>query len=418
MATYVFESMTDSQAANFTAADSLIFLSAGADRLGVQDNPSVTSPLQTTAESIVLTDDAGHHHTFNALELAAADDAGHFTFVNGDVVALGTSQTDDEINGLGSNYTFTDLGHAAFYGFDGEDTIYGSTANDTINGGEGDDTINGSSSFTDSDGNYVEADYLQGGNGADSITGGDGNDHIYGNLFSSVAGDADGNDTVLAGAGNDYVNGMVGNDSILGEDGNDRLFGGQGNDIIDGGIGNDYLQGNKGNDVLTGDDGNDILHGGQGNDSLDGGNDNDQLFGDNGNDDITGGLGYDTLTGGAGNDVFHFAAGDADNGDVGGDNQTDVVMDFDFGHDSLEIGFTVTGVIHGSSGATFTDLEAAQDYAQSLLTGHGTEVAAITVGTDTYLFYDSTHTTGDIDSVIKVAGAGDASFDDDGGDFI
>jgi len=445
MATYTFETMSSSDAATFTATDNLIFRDATVSTLGVSDNPgsTTTGPLGTTitAESITLTS-AGHSLTFGASALSSATQTGNVLFLNGDSLLVGTSAA--------NTLTLSDAGHGhsqAVYGFDGADTILGtSSANDTINGGNGDDVITGSSSYTDASGHFTENDFYQGGGGADSITGGLGNDHIYGNLFSSVQGSADGNDTVHAGAGNDYVNGNAGDDSIYGEDGNDRLYGGNGDDGIFGGNGNDYLQGNKGNDHLEGGLGNNVLHGGAGNDTListyTAANNHDQLWGDNGNDTITGGNGNDTingggdlddLTGGNGNDTFVYGVHDASIEHLTSDPAVDtvhhgdveVIHGFTDGEDHLSLGFTVSAVIHGQTGVTPADGTAAEAYAQTLLnssTGtHGTEVAAITDGSGgTWLFWDSTHSSATIDSGVHLLGVADTAINSSGNhaDFV
>jgi Ca2+-binding RTX toxin-like protein len=432
MANYVFETMTATDAANFTSTDRLFFESATVGSLGVVDTPATTGPLSSTAESITLTSGT-HSETFSAAQLSYASTHGGLIFVNGDELFLGT--------GTGQTITLTDAGHGhstAAYGFDGDDTITGtSAANDTLNGGAGNDVIVGSSSYTDASHHWTESDYYMGGAGNDTITGGVGNDHIYGNLFSSTAGAADGNDLINAGNGNDYVNGNAGDDTIHGGNDNDKLYGGAGNDVITGDAGNDYLQGNKGQDTLDGGDGNDTLHGGAGNDLIfgdDGVAGNDQLFGDNGDDTLIGGLGYDSLWGGAGNDLFVFTTGDASNANLltastaAGHDVTDVIMDFTDGSDVITLTFPVDHVYHQQTGVTFTSVDAAQVYAEQLLdaaTAAGNEVAAIQVGADTYLFYNDTNhaVTGvdaahSINSVIKVAGVAATAFDSDGSDFV
>ncbi len=401
MANYVFETMTATDASNFTSTDRLFFESASVSTLGVTDNPAVSGPLSSSAESITLTSGA-HSLTFAATQLSYASTHDGLIFVNGDELEVGT--------GAANTLAFTtDAGaghHTAVYGFDGNDTISGtSTANDTLYGGAGNDVIHGSSGFTDAAHHYTESDYYMGGDGGDSIVGGDGNDHIFGNLASSTAGAADGNDTIQAGIGNDYVNGNAGDDSINGGDGNDRLYGGAGNDIIGGGNGNDYMQGNKGDDTLQGFTGDDTIHGGQGNDVVRGISGNDHVFGDNGDDTITGDSGLDTLTGGAGNDVFIFFAGNASNANVSDTTSTaagivDTITDFTTGEDHISLanggsappGF-VNFVYHQAAGVTFTSAAAAQVYAEQLMDNgtHTGEVAAIQVGADTYLFYNDTN---------------------------
>jgi len=430
MANYVFETMTATDASNFTSTDRLFFESATVGTLGVVDTPATSGPLSSTAESITLTSGT-HSLTFAATQLSYASTHAGLIFVNGDELFVGT--------GAGEAITLTDAGHGhttAAYGFDGNDTISGtSAANDFLTGGAGNDVITGSSAFTDASHHWTESDYYMGGAGNDTITGDVGNDHIYGNLFSSTAGAADGNDVINAGGGNDYVNGNAGNDIIDGGLGNDKLYGGAGNDAITGGDGHDYLQGNKGEDTLSGGLLSDTLHGGAGNDVLNGDADNDQLFGDNGDDTVVGGAGYDSLWGGDGNDVFAFTtAGDASNANLltastaAGHDVTDVIMDFTDGSDFVALGFTADHVLHQQTGVTFTSVDAAQVYAEQLLDGAtaaGTEVAAIQVGADTYLFYNDQPghivdgTAGNvIDSVIKVTGVTATAFDSDGSDFV
>jgi len=428
MAIYSFETMSQSTASSFSTADSLFFLSGSVSTLGVVDAPGTTTvgPLGTTItnETITLTS-GGKSLTFLADPLSYASTHDHVLFFNEDVVGIGTNVTADVLDASGGL-----AGHgSALYGFGGADTLWGGDANDTLNGGAGNDVIVGSSGTTDGDGHFTESDYLMGGDGADSIVGGLGNDHIYGNLFSSTAGAADGNDTISAGDGVDYVNGNAGNDLIDGGANNDKLYGGAGNDTITGGTGNDYLQGNKGNDVLGGGADNDVIHGGADNDTITGDAGNDQIFGDNGADSIVGGAGYDSMWGGAGNDVFVFGASDAPNTHIAdaatatGHGLVDTIGDFTDGADTIALGFTVTSVLHTGTGVTFTDAAAAQTYAQQLIdasTGtHATTVAAITVGADTYLFYDDTHLTGTIDAAIKVTGVVDTVFNvGTGSDFV
>jgi Ca2+-binding RTX toxin-like protein len=429
MANYVFETMTATDASNFTSTDRLFFESATVGTLGVVDTPATTGPLSSTAESITLTSGT-HSLTFAATQLSYASTHGGLIFVNGDELFVGT--------GTGEHLALTDAGHGhgtVAYGFDGNDTIDGtSAANDTLNGGAGNDLITGSSSYTDASHHWTESDYYMGGAGNDTIVGGVGNDHIYGNLFSSTAGAADGNDLISAGNGNDYVNGNAGDDTIHGGNDNDKLYGGAGDDSITGDAGNDYLQGNKGSDTLDGGNGNDTVHGGADNDLVHGGIGNDQVFGDNGEDQIWGDAGYDSLWGGAGNDVFHFAVGDADNAQLAtattaaNHDQTEVIMDFTDGSDVITLTFPVDHVYHQQTGVTFTSVDAAQVYAEQLLdaaTAAGNEVAAIQVGADTYLFYNDTNhaVTGvdaahSINEVIKVAGVAATAFDSDGSDFV
>jgi serralysin len=412
MAAYAFETMTASDAANFVSDDTLFFLSGSVSNLGVTDNPPTSDGLHSFNESITLTE-GGVSHTFGAAELSAASQAGHIAFVNGDALALGTSADDGSaghammVNGS--------VGHGALaFGFGGDDSIHGGAANDTIDGGAGNDAIVGSSE-TLVNGHYVETDYLMGGAGTDSVFGGSGNDHIYGNTSTSVAGADDGGDLLEGGPGNDYVNGNAGDDTIYGEAGNDRLYGGAGDDYVVGDAGHDYLQGNKGNDTLEGSSGaGDTMHGGAGNDAIFGSSEADLLFGDAGDDTIDGGGGYDTMTGGAGDDVFSFNAGHADTHHVGDTGQLATIADFNVQEgDSLDFHFAAAGLIFQQAGVTVTTLAAAQTYAEQLLDQHvgAGEVAAIQVGNDTILFYNSAgvDVTGadpahSIDSAVRLLG--------------
>jgi hypothetical protein len=59
-----------------------------------------------------------------------------------------------------------------------------------------------------------------------------------------------------------------------------------------------------------------------------------------------------------------------------------------------------------TAATTFASVDDAYTYAKGILAGHGTDVAALHVGTDTYVFWDSTHSTGTIDSAIDLTGVG------------
>ncbi|HMI20284.1 MAG TPA: calcium-binding protein [Sphingomonas sp.] len=421
MATFVFETISATDASTFTSDDRLLFQNATVGTLSVTDNPATTSVLTTTVESFTLSNGT-HSATFSAAALSGASTAGNLVFVNGDELVLGSAST--------QIISFADAGHGhatKVYAFDGNDTVQGtSAANDTIDGGGGNDMITGSSSYTDAAGHFTENDFYMGGAGDDVIHGGTGNDHIYGNLISSTAGAADGADGLFGGLGNDYVQGNGGDDSIHGNEGNDRLYGGAGVDIISGDDGNDYLQGNKGADTLRGGNDSDTIHGGADNDLINGDAGNDQVFGDAGNDTVSAGAGFDTLWGGDGDDTFRFSPGDDSNSNVAvtvGANAglTDVIADFTGGADVIKLPFAVATVLHQANGITLTTVDAAQTYAQGLLDAHtGThEVAAVTVGHDTYLFYNSSGNDGSlINQAVKVLGVTGATFHADGSDFV
>ena len=252
----------------------------------------------------------------------------------------------------------------------------------------GDDSVLGGSA-TD----YIEGfgghDFLNGLGGADTLLGGAGNDHLYGSAQTALPGAPDGADSLFGGDGADYLQGNKGADTLDGGNGSDRIYGGADDDSILGGAGNDSANGNLGNDVIKGEDGNDFLRGGQGDDNLGGGAGDDVLSGDKG---------VDTMWGDAGADTFRFAGGDAA---VSG-NATDVIMDFQHGTDHLALGFAPAALLTGT-GAT---LAAAQTAAQALLDGHAGdhEVAALQVGTDTYLFWNGTGAA-TVDSAVQLHGA-------------
>lgn len=269
--------------------------------------------------------------------------------------------------------------------FGGDDLIVGGSEDDVLDGRGGSDVI-------------------RGGAGADTIIGGEGNNHLYG---QSANGGTDGADSITAGAGMDYIQGNAGNDTIDGGGGPDRLNGGANDDRISGGAGNDAINGNLGNDTIDAGDGNDSARGGKDNDMISGGAGNDSLLGDLGNDTLVGGSGTDTMTGGDGLDVFKFASGDAQL--MNGSTLTDVVTDYTDGTDKIALGFTVGSVLIGSDQSSFS---AAVSYAQQLFDGHGGngEVAAIHVGSDTYLFFASGGGA-TVDSAIDVKAAAASSFD-------
>ena len=426
MANYTFENMQQTDANAFTATDYLFFLSGTVANLGVSDAAAstVTTGLgvTTTPETITLTEGA-KSLTFSAAALSTASTTNHVIFGNNEIALFGTGASDSALNATAGS-----AGHAAVaFGFGGADTLGGGAGNDTLNGGDGNDVINSVTGNITTDSHshlvYNDNDFLLGGAGNDTIIGDAGNEHIYGNVAVGAAGTADGDDVLHGNAGNDYINGNAGNDVITGDAGNDRLYGGAGDDSIDGGTGNDYLQGNKGNDTLFGgSSGNDTIHGGADNDIISvSGSGNNQLWGDTGNDSIVGGAGndtivggtgYDTLTAGTGHEKFVFAAGDADIGNITSatsatnhDLVFDNIVGWTHGTDTLAIGFSVTAVDFASGTATtFSNADDAYTYAKAILAGHGTEVAALQVNGDTFLFWDSSHSTGTVDSVVQLHG--------------
>ena len=163
--------------------------------------------------------------------------------------------------------------------------------------------------------------------------------------------------------------------------------------------------------MLNGDAGNDLISGGAGNDVIGGGTGDDILGGDLGDDAITGGTGFDVSTGGDGVDTFTFAAGDATIGAV--DDRAfvavETVSDFANDEDLIDLGFTVD-LVTPAVGVIFTDEQAARDYAvdQTLTAG---DVLALTVGDDTFLYYEGAGTGATANAVIKLVGVDAADVD-------
>jgi serralysin len=265
-------------------------------------------------------------------------------------------------------------------GLDNNIAIAFGTHIETAIGGSGDDTIRGNDL----------SDVLMGGVGSDSLVGGAGNDHIYGNMLASVAGTTDGGDYIDVGGGTNYANGNGGNDTIVAGDGYNRLFGGQGDDHISAGNGPDSVNGNLGNDVITVGNGNNTVRGGQGDDIIHVGSGNDLMMGDLGNDKLYAGTGHDVMTGGSGGDLFLFLSG---TGSMA--NGYDEITDFDAaGGDQIALTFSVgTHIVH-QAGTSFASAALAADAAAALLSGQSNEVAALQVGSDTYLFFNNSGGTG------------------------
>jgi Ca2+-binding RTX toxin-like protein len=256
----------------------------------------------------------------------------------------------------------------------GHDNIHGTGFDDVLEGGDGNDKVFG-------------------GGGADTLHGGGGNDHVFG--FSGSGGE-DGADQLFGDEGSDYLQGNRGNDSIDGGTGSDRINGGADDDTIIGGDGNDSVNGNRGNDSIDGGTGDDLLRGGQGNDSVSGGD---------GNDFIRGDLGNDTLSGGAGVDYFIFEPGSS----LSTAGQSDTILGFEDGVDHVQIGYAPTAILTGDAQA---DYAAAATFAQQLFDGQAGngEVAAVSVGSDTYLFFSDSQ-GGTVNSAILLTGVSAASID-------
>ncbi len=122
-------------------------------------------------------------------------------------------------------------------------------------------------------------------------------------------------------------NGTNGADRIAGTSKADFVLSAHGNDLIVTGMGNDTVFSGGGRDTVQAGDNDDLLSGGAGRDLISGGNGNDIIVASGGNDIIGGDAGDDILSGGAGSDVFQFKA-NAGN---------DIITDFQFGKDVLNI---------------------------------------------------------------------------------
>ncbi|MGT2509460.1 DUF4214 domain-containing protein [Cupriavidus basilensis] len=129
--------------------------------------------------------------------------------------------------------------------------------------------------------------------------------------------------------------------TFIGSNQSDTVYASNSADVLNGGGGNDYIYGNGGDDTIDGGAGNDWLYGGEGKDTI---------LGGAGDDFIAGGHGADLLTGGAGADTFYFNFGN--NPDEAGKStnpnaKQDVITDFTFGEDTMQI--DVTGAINNFS---------------------------------------------------------------------
>jgi Ca2+-binding RTX toxin-like protein len=125
------------------------------------------------------------------------------------------------------------------------------------------------------------------------------------------------------------------------------------------------------------------------------------MNGGDGNDLLSGDTGHDLMTGGAGTDQFAFTAGQAAFVTTGLSAYVmDEITDFTAGTDKLALGFHPVAILQGSAA---TVAAAATWAAQALLSHPGaTDVAAVTVGSDTYLFYDDHAKGGAIDAGIHL----------------
>jgi serralysin len=266
-----------------------------------------------------------------------------------------------------------------------------------------------------------DGDVLMGNAGGDILIGGAGNDHIYGNMAGGAQGLPDGSDTIDAGNGSNYVNGNGGDDFITAGNGTNRLYGGSGNDrILITGTGVGHINGNKGDDLLQVTGGTNDVHGGQGNDTITAMGGTNTLSGDTGDDLIAGGSGVDIMTGGPGADLFVLIGQSGKGASPAGqyDEVTDYMQGVDHLHVNVFTGTMLPTVLH--AGQTFADFATAEAYAATLMASVDSptaEVAALQVGSDTYLFYSNLGWPGEpIDSAVKLDNIAAANIT--GSDFV
>lgn len=283
----------------------------------------------------------GYQESIQGVELTEPDyfwegdnKANTETGTNGEDILVGFGGNDKISGGKGEDYIKGGAGNDLLFGGDKADLLFGEAGNDTLNGDAGGDFLYGGQ----------DDDTLKGGGGGDQLFGGEGKDALFGGGGGDTLNGADGKDTlngdagqdllyggldtdkVIGGGGRDQVYGDEGNDKLYGGGGDDNLYGGDGNDLIKGGAGNDYVQGSDGNDRAYGDAGNDQIYSGAGNDREYGGAGNDTIYDSDGNDRLFGGDGADT-----------FSFRDTDFG-------KDKILDFEFGIDTLDMGYTAYGL--------------------------------------------------------------------------
>lgn len=404
MASYVFDTITASQALAFGSADSLTFAAgASAKTTAVFYLPDGTFSLNAGGRTVI----------FSAYFV---DNLSRVSFPDNSTLFLGSSSADSRTAGpLPST--------GAMYGGDGADSLsalsgdwyfQGNQGNDvivawakganTIYGGQGDDRLSTQSGGPDP----IRGQFMQGNKGRDTIQGDNGNDTLLGGQD---------NDLIFGTGGNDVINGNLGDDDISGSG---QLFGEGGNDAIavyttfdstaSGGDGNDYIQigsGELARIVASGDGGNDTINaftstrndikGGDGDDvirigrnlsiptnysaTIDGGAGADTIEASIANDRIRGGAGADRLTGGGGADLFIQDSAAATLTLESADRITDWASD-----DKIQLGAAIGGAY---AEATAPDFFTALSEAQGRITTGQTEVLAVQVGADVIVFADA-----------------------------
>ena len=227
MATFTFETVSITDAANFSAAtDTLAFSGVN----GAQITVLYLAATATTPEHVT--------------------------------VSFGGRSVDFGTGIYGEQDTRLADGSMLYVGGPSGDSLMGTAFGDGLYGGLGGDTLNGA------DGQ----DLLQGNQGADVLDGGLGADAIYGgrdddNITLGPAGSTDAN-WANGNRGADVITGAAGADTILGGQDNDALSGADGDDLLVGNLGDDVVNGDAGADTLIGEGGVDVLTGGAGSDAF------------------------------------------------------------------------------------------------------------------------------------------------------
>lgn len=303
----------------------------------------------------------------------------------------------------------------------GDDVLQGGTGDDLVNidQADGTDTITGGENAGDTDVDTVSFAAVSNSDGVNvSFTGDEAADYLVGTNGSDgdftqiervvgtanadtvdLSGDSTGI-TVESGAGDDVVTSGDGDDVIATGAGQDDIVinDGFGNDAVDGGDTlddtGDVLDGStlsedvvvdfsaaetgtvtNGTDVLTFDEIEEIITG-SGDDTVLGGAGNDRVSTGAGNDTISGGAGNDSFAAGAGDDTINGGAGD--DTILGGAGQDDILIDDNFGNDTVDGGNTLDGTGDVLDGSSLTQ-DVTVDFSAA-------ETGVITNGGDTLTF--------------------------------
>ena len=407
MAGYSFETITQGQAASFTAADFLFFQSGSARDVSV-------APFSGDfGASGIDVSYAGKTVTFPDT-LSAASQNNQVLFTDSSHLIVGSNGATADALGTAAATT-----SSVVYALGGSDTVTlgaGATIADYVYGGTGDDTIGAATA----NGNY----------------------HIYGNAAGApvalTAGQTD-VDTITVGTGSSYIQGNAGDDIIVAgsatSTGNNRIFGGADDDTItvNGGLGSvATINGNKGVDAITvGGSGIASARGGMGDDTLTQTGASRVTFqGDLGDDTLVvgGTVGHvAVLTGGDGADTFDFSASGAGlaadltatgapgtAGASGVNTYYQEITDFVQGTDTINTSVTsatTTAANIGHSDTVFASVADAQTFAATQVGTGGVVASALSVGsaTNTYVFYNDPGAAANADGIIHLDGIASAT---------